>query len=187
MDTKALQLLSRFALSANCPTNVDRSVLEKFLAEGGAEGVEAELKKYKYLYSHLRLLAELLGKPEFSYEVATAYIFGNSRLKVATESYERLLEIFAEQGVAGDKMAFFREHRPTIFQPNHLQHVLGDVAALGLTGGLAEKAKHNCMVSLEQREEGAVATHWGKVIAALSPEEEQELKESIRQMQEAWS
>lgn len=180
MNKKSLRLLSRFALSANCPANVDRLILERCAADGSYQDVEEELKKYRYLYSHLRLLAEILGKPEFSYKVAATYIFGNRRINATTRHYERLLEIFAEQGVTEDRLVFLRENRPPIFRPNHLQHVLMDVRSLGLTDELAKKAIRNCMVRPEQREEGKVATHWGVVIAILTGSEAAELENSIK-------
>ncbi|MCX6784272.1 MAG: DUF6390 family protein [candidate division WWE3 bacterium] len=148
MDNKALGLLVRFALSAKCSSEINTQLLLDCIKTGNYTGVETELKKFKFLYSYLRLISEVFVTSPFTYEVARAYCFGDSRLtKFEHFHFLRLLQIYKEQGVKPQLIDRLRTNLLNKFVPHHDQKVLhADVILVGLTGTEATDAANKCLV-----------------------------------------
>lgn len=129
MDTKALQLASRFALPPNslgyCGKNTAPEKFKKCTITGVCEGVEEEIGKFIVLYPYLKTLSQITKLPAYSREVIEAYWFGNEQLrKVGLKHYNLLLENFKKQGVPSWLIDELKEKKPKKFIPNHLFQVL---------------------------------------------------------------
>lgn len=80
---------------------------------------------FNALYPYLKTIAQITGKPVFSYEVAEGYWLGNNLLKKAKpEDYDLLLKYFQEQGIPNFQLEKMRENKPKLFIPFHLTRVL---------------------------------------------------------------
>lgn len=129
VDSKALELISRFAY---CPNNLGFCGLEsagkKFVdcvSEGRCEGVAEELPEFKVLHPYLQMIAEVTGKHWLDYEVAEAYWLGNDLLEeFGDEHYDVLMDWFLKQGLPDFFVEEVRNERPKTFIPVHLFNIL---------------------------------------------------------------
>ncbi len=157
MNTKALQLLSRFSLSPNALGYCGKdSAPAKFLgciATGNCEQVTAEIPHFIVLHPYLKTLAQISNKIMFDYEVIEAYWLGNDLLERAKlEDYSLLLENFKAQGVPENLLEELAHKQPKAFIPNHLFQVLH--VGVGRSSGAVTfniESINNCMI------------RWGKV------------------------
>lgn len=125
MDSKALQLISRFAMSPNqlgyCGRGTAGAKFKNCIKNGKCEGVAEEIEKFIVLNPYLETIAKLLKRKKYSMEVAKTYIFGG---KVFEKGYEILLKNFKKQGVPNWLIADLKKHPPKKFIPTHLFQVL---------------------------------------------------------------
>jgi len=95
MDTKALQLLSRFGIPPNsrgyCGKSEATEIIRNCIATGDCTGVVEQLKQFQTLRAYRELLAEIAGLDPFSYKVAEAYWIGNELLEKVPEGLYGLL------------------------------------------------------------------------------------------------
>jgi len=157
MDTKALQLESRFSLPPNslgyCGQNTAAAKFKLCITEGICSGVEEEVTRFIVLHPYLKLLAEISDQPMLSYPVIESYWIGNDLLKKAESAhYDLLLEYFLKQGVPDFFVEELRLKKPERFIPNHLFQVLH--IGVGRASGAVPfniQTINNCMI------------RWGKV------------------------
>lgn len=152
MDTKTLQLISRFSLPPNSLGYCGRdSAPEKFkscVIDNDCSSVAEEVKNFIVLYPYLKTISQLINKPLFSYEVSEAYWLGNAFLEeVDNSDYTILLEKFKEQGVPPWLIEELREDIPNRFIPTHLFQVLH--VGVGRASGSVPyniETINNCMI-----------------------------------------
>ncbi len=152
MNTKALQLASRFSLPPNslgyCGHNTAPEKFNSCVINGNCAGVEEELEKFIVLHPYLKTIAELTGKSKFDHEVIEAYTIGNSLLdKIPENGYAKLLDNFLEQGVPDFFVEQLRTEIPKKFIPTHLFQVLH--VGVGRASGSVPfnlDSANNCMV-----------------------------------------
>lgn len=159
MDTKALQLASRFSYAPNSLGYCGRdTATQKFvhcITQERCTGVDEELTKFIALHPYLKMIGKITNKPIFSYDVIESYWLGNSLLQQARdEYYSLLLEAFIEQGVPDWLVDELKTRSPKVFIPNHLFQVLH--VGVGRASGVVPfnlQSINNCMI------------RWGKVEA----------------------
>ena len=152
MDTKALQLASRFSLAPNslgyCGKNTATQRFITCIQSGHCQLVEDELRKFIVLHPYYKTIAKIAKQPLFSYKVIESYWIGNDLLtKAKPEHYDILLEAFQTQGVPEWFVAELRQNRPSFFIPNHLFQVL--YIGVGKASGAVPfniSSINNCMV-----------------------------------------
>lgn len=159
MDTKALQLASRFALPPNsfgyCGKDTAPEKFKCCVIDELCEGVEDEITKFIVLNPYLQTLGKLLDKSPFAYEVVESYWLGNDELtKIPAEGYQLLLDNFEKQGVPDWLVEELRTKIPAKFIPTHLFQVLH--VGVGRASGSVPyniETINNCMV------------RWGSVVS----------------------
>lgn len=129
MDSKALELASRFALPPNslgyCGKNSAPEKFKNCILGNGCGGVDEEINKFIVLGPYLETLEKITGKDKFSYDVVEAYWLGNNELRKARQKdYKTLLNVFARQGVPPWLIEELRQVKPNKFIPYHLFQVL---------------------------------------------------------------
>jgi hypothetical protein len=129
MSKKALKLICCCALPPNALGFCGKdSAPQKFIncvTKGDCAGIQQEIQNFKTLYPYLSALAEILHKPIFSYEVATAYWFGSDLLNIVTVSdYEILMRYFLQQGLPQEIVTKLQQNPPVKFIPTHLFQLL---------------------------------------------------------------
>lgn len=152
MNSKALQLASRFALPPNslgycgkgsAPAKFISCVLENKCAE-----IDNELEKFIVLNPYLETISKLSGLNKFSYKVVEAYWLGNDVLNKAKKGdYLNLLKHFSNQGVPEWLISELKEKVPENFIPLHLFQVL--YIGVGKASGSVPynlETINNCMV-----------------------------------------
>lgn len=157
MDTKALQLASRFALPPNslgyCGKNTAPEKFKNCAITGACDGVENEISKFIVLYPYLKTLSQITKLPIFSKKIIEAYWFGNDELKKTNlEHYKILLANFKKQEVPDWLIDELKEKKPKKFIPNHLFQILH--VGVGRASGSVPynlDSINNCMI------------RWGKV------------------------
>lgn len=157
MDTKALQLESRFSTPPNslgyCGQGTAQAKFRKCIIEGKCVGVAKEATKFIVLHPYLKTISEITKQPKFSYKVIEAFWIGNNLLKKASlEDYDLLLDNFEKQGVPKFFVDDLRKNKPKTFIPSHLFQVLH--VGVGKASGAVPfnlKTINNCMI------------RWGKV------------------------
>lgn len=170
MDTKALQLCARFAMSPNqlgyCGRETAGAKFKKCIKDGICNGIGEEIEKFIVLNPYLETIAKILNKNKFSYDVIEAYIFGNDELKkIKNSGYNLLLENFSKQGVPDWLVDDLKNHPPKKFIPTHLFQVLH--VGVGRASGSVpfnQETIDNCMVSVRN----GAAYHWGKRFKSLT-------------------
>ncbi len=150
MDTKALQLASRFALAPNalgfCGKQSAPAKLAHCISSGNCADVAEELKHFRTLWPYLLTIAEISGREPLSHSVVEAYWLGNSILRKARpRHFDTLLQHLANQGVPKEEIERMRRDAPKAFIPFHLWQVL-------LAGSHNTEQINQCMV------------RWGKVL-----------------------
>lgn len=158
MDTKALQLESRFSLPPNskgyCGKTTATTNFRKCIIEGQCDNVMEEVTHFITLHPYLRTLQDISGKNKFSYQVIESYWLGNDLLsKTTLKQYFLLLKYFSEQGVPDFLLDDLKKNQPKAFIPNHLFQVLH--VGVGRASGAVPftlESINNCMI------------RWGKVI-----------------------
>lgn len=157
-NQKALKLLSQFSISPNklgyCGLNTGPDAFIDCIVNGKCDRVEKEVEQFIVLNPYLETLAEITGKPKFSFEVVEAYWIGNDLLKQSkVEHYKILMKNFEKQGVPADLVEEFSKNVPSKFIPHHLFQVLH--IGVGRSSGSVkynEQSINNCM------------PRWGKVL-----------------------
>jgi hypothetical protein len=129
MDTKALQLASRFALPPNslgyCGKGTAPAKFIECAINGNCDGVEEELEKFIVLNPYLKTLRQISKNPIFNIQDVEAYWLGNDILnKAKKEDYLVLLKYFHKQGVPDFFVEELRAKLPEKFIPFHLFQVL---------------------------------------------------------------
>jgi hypothetical protein len=157
MDTKALQLNSRFALPPNSLGYCGKdSAPEKFkscVTKGDCKSAADEFKHFIVLWPYLKTISKITELPKLSYQAVESYWLGNDSLKKAkNKDYPILLGNFAKQGVPKWLVEELKSKKPSKFIPTHLFQVLH--VGVGRASGSVPyniETINNCMV------------RWGKV------------------------
>ena len=151
-NTKALQLESRFSMPPNalkyCGRNTAGEQFRKCIIDGECSKVEEEVTKFIVLFPYLKTIAEITGKPVYSYETIESYWIGNDELKKSKpEDYTILLKHFKKQGVPEWLLKELENDRPKNFIPSHLFQILhvGVGRASGAVPFNLESINH-CMI-----------------------------------------
>src|SRR4030042_3494406 len=129
MDTKALQLASRFALPPNslgyCGRVKAAAKFQRCIVKGKCGGIEKEINKFIVFEPYLKTISKILKLKKYSYGIVEAYCFGNDRLKdINNKDYDILLQNFRIQGVPSWLIKELKKKAPKKFIPNHLFQVL---------------------------------------------------------------
>jgi hypothetical protein len=129
MDTKALQLCSRFALQPNklghCGKKSASSKLEKCIVNGKCEDIPKEIEQFIVLNPYLETIAQITGKSKFSYEVIESYWLGNDLIKqISPKHYPILIKNLEKQGVPDFFIKEIKDKIPQAFIPTHLFDIL---------------------------------------------------------------
>lgn len=152
MDTKALQLGSRFVLGPNqlgyCGRGSAPEKLKNCIGLGKCGGVEEEFSKFIVFYPYLKTLSEIAGLDRYSYPVIEAYWLGNDQLRKAkNKHYGNLLKHFKEQGVPDWLVEELKIKKPKVFIPFHLFQILHvGVGRASSAVPLNLDSINNCMV-----------------------------------------
>jgi hypothetical protein len=157
MNTKGLQLASRFALPPNslgyCGKGTAPEKFKACILKGNCTDVPEEVDKFIVLGPYLKTLAKITGKHRHSYNVVEAYWLGNSQLHKAKDTdYNLLLENFSSHGVPPWFIDELKEKHPKKFIPTHLFQILH--VGVGKASGAVPfniSSINNCMI------------RWGKV------------------------
>lgn len=157
MDTKGLQLASRFALPPNSLGYCGKGTApEKFInciLGKNCNGVIDEIDKFIVLGPYIKTLSETTRKQKDNYSIIEAYWLGNTILnKTKQNDYKLLLKNFEKQGVPPWLIKDLKEKQPKKFIPFHLFQVLH--VGVGRASGSVPyniKTINNCMI------------RWGKV------------------------
>ena len=152
MDTKALQLCSRFALQPNelgyCGKNSAPAKFKKCITAENCHQIEEELENFIVLNPYLETIAQVTGKDKFSYEVIESYWFGGDLLnKIEPKHYDLLLENLEKQGVPKNLIKSVKNKKPNSFVPVHLFNILH--IGVGKASGSVPfnlKSINNCMI-----------------------------------------
>jgi hypothetical protein len=163
MDTRALQLASRFSLPPNslgyCGKDTAPARLIDCVVSGHCHKVADELAKFIVLNPYLETLSAVTGNSKFSRSVITAYWLGNRQLnRFLPKDYSLLLDNFARQGVPKWLIDELRTGPPKRFIPFHLFQVLH--VGVGRASGSVPynlETINNCMI------------RWGKVTNIIRP------------------
>lgn len=129
MDTRALQLCSRFALIPNqlgyCGHDSAPAKFHGCILNGDCEGVRDEITKFIVLYPYLKTIGEAVQKDWYDYDVIEAYWLGSDLLKkIKSKHYDLLLDNLEAQGVPDFLISEMRNKRPYKFIPLHLFNIL---------------------------------------------------------------
>ncbi len=157
INTKSLQLLSRYSLPPNslgyCGKNSATEKFKECIRHGICNTVDEELTHFIVLHPYLKTIAEISDKNKFDYEVGECFWLGNDLIKLATvEHYELLLQNLQTQGVPESFVQELLQKQPKQFLPFHLFQVLH--VGVGKSSGAVPfnlDTINNCMI------------RWGKV------------------------
>jgi len=158
MDTKGLELASRFALPPNslgyCGKGTAPEKFKACILNKKCKGVSKELDKFIVLAPYLKTLAKITGRHRHSQRVVEAYWLGNTELnKVGINDYNLLLQNLANQGVPAWFIDELNNKAPKKFIPNHLFQILH--VGVGKASGAVPfnlNSINNCMI------------RWGRVV-----------------------
>jgi len=163
MDTKALQLLSRYSLPPNslhyCGLPSATNIFTNCIIDGKCREVKKEVKQFIVLWPYLKTIGEITNLDPFSSPVIEAYWFGNQLLKQITpDHYPILLKNLQTQGVPKFLIDEIKTKTPTKFVPIHLFNILH--VGVGKASGSVPfnlDSINNCML------------RWGKIIKINPP------------------
>lgn len=152
MDTKALQLLSKFSLPPNalhyCGHDTAQQAFKSCITQKNCDQVPQEVKKFIVLWPYLKTLGQALNKDPFSYEIIEAYWFGNHLLEqIQPNHYDLLLQNLQNQGVPDFLLQEIKSKRPDPFIPVHLFNILH--VGVGKASGAVPfnlQSINNCMI-----------------------------------------
>lgn len=129
MDTKSLQLTSRFSFPPNhfgyCGLDSASIAFSKCITSGDCESVPGEIPHFKGLYPYLKTIAEVTGLDYLDYKVIEAYWLGGDLLsQFKPEHYAILIKHLKAQNLPDFFIDEVAKNQPKVFIPLHLFNVI---------------------------------------------------------------